>query len=151
MYDVKAKHQSFYKLCFQICSEKSLSSKLIYPFLYLPFYLCVYLKEGTAFPIGNNILFSVQVAQLLASMVTCETKINSNPFRMKLKTANNPDACLLTTTALIPGLGDKRSRQLLEHFGSLQELANATKESLEKVVGPATASSVYKFFHHPIP
>lgn len=91
-----------------------------------------------------------EVAQLLASMVTCETKMNSNPFRVKPKTANNPDASLLTTVTLIPGLGDKRSRQLLEHFGSLQELANATKESLEKVVGPATALSVYKFFHYPV-
>ncbi|XP_053647566.1 Fanconi anemia core complex-associated protein 24 isoform X2 [Cherax quadricarinatus] len=88
-----------------------------------------------------------EAAQLLANLVMCEAKFNSNPFRMKPKTASSPDADLLKTTAMIPGLGDKRVRKILQHFGSLKELANATQETLEEVVGAATASSVYNFFH----
>ncbi|XP_069175566.1 Fanconi anemia core complex-associated protein 24 isoform X1 [Procambarus clarkii] len=88
-----------------------------------------------------------EAAQLLAQMVTCEAKFNSNPFRMKPKTASTPDVDLLKTMTVIPGLGDKRARQILQHFGSLQEISNTSQENLEKVVGAATASSVYKFFH----
>ncbi|XP_042860487.1 Fanconi anemia core complex-associated protein 24-like [Penaeus japonicus] len=88
-----------------------------------------------------------EAAQLLAQMVTCEAKVNANPFCMKPKTVNSSDAGILATTTAVPGLGEKRARQLLEHFGSLYKIANATQENLASVVGNSTASSVYDFFH----
>lgn len=88
-----------------------------------------------------------EAAQLLAQMVRCEAKVNINPFCMKPKTVNSADAGILATATAVPGLGEKRARQLLEHFGSLHKIANATQENLASVVGNSTASSVYDFFH----
>ncbi|KAK7067532.1 hypothetical protein SK128_026324 [Halocaridina rubra] len=87
-----------------------------------------------------------EAAQLLAQMVTCEAKINSNPFRMKTK-PKSPDAALLAATTMIPSLGKKRALQLLKQFGSLKSLSNASQESIAEIVGHSSASVVYNFFH----
>ncbi|XP_042216066.1 Fanconi anemia core complex-associated protein 24-like isoform X2 [Homarus americanus] len=91
-----------------------------------------------------------EAADLLAEMVSCETKFHSNPFYVKPKTASNSNGSLLKTVRLIRGLGDVRSRKLLQHFPSIQAITAATQESLEKVVGVAVASSVHNFFHQPL-
>ncbi|XP_066981476.1 Fanconi anemia core complex-associated protein 24-like [Macrobrachium rosenbergii] len=88
-----------------------------------------------------------EAGNLLTQMVCCEAKINANPFRMKTKPANTPDAALLGCTTMIPGLGEKKALLLLKHFGSLKSLCNASQESIADIVGPSTALSVYNFFH----
>lgn len=57
----------------------------------------------------------------------------------------------ITQSALddIPGIGSKRKRALLLHFGSAKEVANAALSDLEKVEGisKAFAQKIYQYFH----
>lgn len=48
----------------------------------------------------------------------------------------------------IRNVGDATARDLARHFGSLEALAQASKEALEEVpdVGPVVAESIYEFF-----
>lgn len=49
----------------------------------------------------------------------------------------------------IPGVGEKRRKALLEHFGSLERLRQASVEELQQVKGinPRIAQAVYNYFH----
>jgi excinuclease ABC subunit C len=49
----------------------------------------------------------------------------------------------------IPGIGAKRRRELLRHFGGMQELRDASVTEMAKVSGisEALAKSIYNFFH----
>ena len=46
----------------------------------------------------------------------------------------------------IPGIGTKRRRALLEHFGSVATVGRATREELSPVVGPKAADAVIRHF-----
>lgn len=83
-------------------------------------------------------------------MVLCEGKYHSNHLRKIPKSTNCPDIAVLNTIMTAPGLGEKRAKQLLEHFGSIQAITSAKQESLEEVVGHKLATAVYRFFHYPI-
>ena len=50
---------------------------------------------------------------------------------------------------VIPGLGEKRRRDLLNHFGGLQQLLGASQQELAGVqgIGPILAKTVYKVLH----
>ncbi|GFP37540.1 hypothetical protein HKBW3S44_01218, partial [Candidatus Hakubella thermalkaliphila] len=49
----------------------------------------------------------------------------------------------------IPGLGEKRKQLLVDHFGSFQEVVEATLEELYAVKGipRAVAESIFRHFH----
>jgi len=49
----------------------------------------------------------------------------------------------------IPGVGDKRRRALLSHFGGLQEIQRAGVEDLSRIPGisPSLARRIYEHFH----
>ena len=47
---------------------------------------------------------------------------------------------------LIPGIGPRRRRALLERFGSLANVRRATREELLPVVGPKLADVIIAFF-----
>ncbi|WP_131669357.1 excinuclease ABC subunit UvrC [Psychrobacter pygoscelis] len=49
----------------------------------------------------------------------------------------------------IPGLGEKRRRDLLNHFGGLQQLLGASQQELGGVpgIGPVLAKTIYKVLH----
>ena len=47
---------------------------------------------------------------------------------------------------LIPGIGPRRRRALLERFGSLAKVRRATREELLPVVGPKLADAILAFF-----
>lgn len=47
---------------------------------------------------------------------------------------------------LIPGIGTRRRRALLERFGSLANVRRATREELLPVVGPKLADVIIAFF-----
>lgn len=50
----------------------------------------------------------------------------------------------------VPGIGAKRKKQLLHHFGSVDDIRNATVDELTKVDGisDALAEQIYNFFKH---
>jgi excinuclease ABC subunit C len=50
---------------------------------------------------------------------------------------------------VIPGLGEKRRRDLLNHFGGMQQLLGASQQELAGVqgIGPILAKTVYKVLH----
>ncbi|XP_063868468.1 Fanconi anemia core complex-associated protein 24-like [Scylla paramamosain] len=89
-----------------------------------------------------------ETAQLLVRMVASETKIQSNPFRMRPRKMGNHDQQLLhSLTSVVPCLGMQRARALLARFGTLQALAEAPRSAMEEVVGRAAAASVHMFFN----
>ncbi|MGA8111122.1 MAG: excinuclease ABC subunit UvrC [Acidobacteriaceae bacterium] len=47
----------------------------------------------------------------------------------------------------IPGVGARTRQRLLEHFGSLRSVAEATLEALAAVVPPRTAEEIHTHFH----
>ncbi len=49
----------------------------------------------------------------------------------------------------IPGLGPKRRRDLLTHFGGIQGVLKASEKELTLVpgLGPAMARTIYKILH----
>ncbi|MDN5733250.1 excinuclease ABC subunit UvrC [Psychrobacter celer] len=50
---------------------------------------------------------------------------------------------------VIPGLGEKRRRDLLNHFGGMQQLLGASQQELSGVqgIGPVLAKTIYKVLH----
>lgn len=50
---------------------------------------------------------------------------------------------------VIPGLGEKRRRDLLNYFGGMQQLLGASQQELAGVqgIGPILAKTVYKVLH----
>jgi excinuclease ABC subunit C len=54
----------------------------------------------------------------------------------------------MTTSVLdsIKGIGPKTTEELLKHFGSVDEIKNATPVELQKVVGNAKAALLVSFF-----
>ena len=46
----------------------------------------------------------------------------------------------------VPGIGPRRRRVLLRHFGSLAGVRRATNEELTSVVGPKVARAVLEYF-----
>jgi excinuclease ABC subunit C len=48
----------------------------------------------------------------------------------------------------IPGIGSKRKKSLLNHFGSASDVLNASIEDLQRVEGlsKATAEAIYNYF-----
>ena len=49
----------------------------------------------------------------------------------------------------IPGLGEKRRRELLNHFGGLQQLLGASQDEIGQVngIGKVVANTIYKVLH----
>ncbi|MDR7567816.1 MAG: helix-hairpin-helix domain-containing protein, partial [Armatimonadota bacterium] len=45
----------------------------------------------------------------------------------------------------VPGVGEKRKRELIRHFGSVRRLREATEEEVAAVVGPKVARRVLEF------
>ncbi|MBO8180041.1 MAG: DNA repair protein [Archaeoglobus sp.] len=63
----------------------------------------------------------------------------------RLKSHENPKVAMLTA---IPGIGEKKAEKLLEHFGSIQRIANASISELKRVegIGEKKAREIYRFF-----
>jgi ERCC4-type nuclease len=59
---------------------------------------------------------------------------------------------IINLVANIPGVGEKRAKGLLSHFGSIEKIVHASKEELEAVenIGPKTAETINKLLHENI-
>ena len=52
-----------------------------------------------------------------------------------------------STLDKIPGVGDKRRTDLLKHFGSIENIRQASEQELARILPRNAAQSVYEFFH----
>jgi excinuclease ABC subunit C len=60
-------------------------------------------------------------------------------------------ATLASALDNIPGIGSTKKQELLRHMGSLKRLKTATLPEFMEVkgIGPALASTIFKYFHAP--
>ena len=54
---------------------------------------------------------------------------------------------LSSTLDKVPGIGEKRRKELLKQFGSLKKMKEAKIEELEKIVGKDVAKNLYDYLH----
>ena len=52
-----------------------------------------------------------------------------------------------STLDKIEGVGDKRRTDLLRHFGSIENIKQASEQELARIVPRNTAQAVYDYFH----
>lgn len=55
-----------------------------------------------------------------------------------------------STLDKIPGIGEKRRRELLRRFGGIEQIKNASLEELNQLLPRSTAQAVFSFFHSDI-
>ena len=95
-------------------------------------------------PISHN----DHIAQVLQQFQIAHNR--TNPFRCSPKKFSehrknlHKDILLLVTK--VPGLGEKKSRQLLKKFDSLRKISTARESDLSPILGPNVARGVVEFF-----
>ena len=88
-----------------------------------------------------------QVAQVIHQMFVAET--HRNPFLVQSKPQNSSTRQhkdLLHAVCKIPGMGEKRSRTLLQRLDSIRKIARARQPELTPILGPNLARGVEDFF-----
>ncbi|KFP83777.1 Fanconi anemia-associated protein of 24 kDa, partial [Acanthisitta chloris] len=96
-------------------------------------------------PVANQGEASQLIIQLVSSCVREQSKDHSsNPFLGK-QHAQLAEPAVFHTVQHIPGVGKTKSLLLLQHFGSIHRLCNASRDELEQVVGKTVAQQVYTF------
>ncbi|KAM6409226.1 Fanconi anemia core complex-associated protein 24 [Rhynochetos jubatus] len=102
----------------------------------------VVLELGMALlPVANQ----GEASQLITQLVREQSKDhNSNPFLRK-QCSQLAEPSLFRTVQQIPGVGKTKALLLLEHFGSIHRLCNASVKELELVVGQTVAQQIYTF------
>ena len=86
-------------------------------------------------------------ASLLLQRIRDEAHRFANSYHRELRRRSQ----LVTGLEDIPGIGAKRRRALLQEFGSLKEVGEASPEELARVQGmtPALAQSLHQFLNSP--
>ncbi|NXI55621.1 FAP24 protein, partial [Chloroceryle aenea] len=69
---------------------------------------------------------------------------NNNPFLRK-QYSQLAEPSVFRTVQQIPGVGKTKALLLLQQFGSIHRLCNASLEELELVVGQTVAQQIYRF------
>ncbi|NXL55495.1 FAP24 protein, partial [Chordeiles acutipennis] len=96
-------------------------------------------------PVANQGEASQLITQLVSFCVREQSKDqNSNPFIRK-QCSQLAEPSLFRTVQQIPGVGKTKALLLLQHFGSIHRLCNASVEELELVVGQTVAQQIYTF------
>ncbi|XP_015743405.1 Fanconi anemia core complex-associated protein 24 isoform X1 [Python bivittatus] len=85
-----------------------------------------------------------EAAQLIVQLVHEQTK-SSNPFHSK-KSTKFLESSVFHTVQQIPGVGKTKALLLLENFGNLHQLCNASVQELERIVGHSLAQQIHTFF-----
>ncbi len=75
------------------------------------------------------------------------TKIQDEVHRFAISYHRNIKSKGMLSSILdfVPGIGDKRKKELLKHFGSLKKLKEASIEDLEQVVSKDVAQNLYQY------
>ncbi|KFV05477.1 Fanconi anemia-associated protein of 24 kDa, partial [Tauraco erythrolophus] len=96
-------------------------------------------------PVANQGEASQLITQLVSFYVREQSKDhNSNPFRRK-QCSQLAEPSVFRTVQQIPGVGKTKALLLLQHFGSIHRLCNASVQELELVVGQTVAQQIYTF------
>ncbi|XP_035399119.1 Fanconi anemia core complex-associated protein 24 [Cygnus atratus] len=86
-----------------------------------------------------------EASQLISQLVREQSKDhNSNPFLRK-QCSQLLEASVFRTVQQIPGVGKTKALLLLQQFGSIHRLCNASVEELELVVGQTAAQQIHMF------
>ncbi|NWW92779.1 FAP24 protein, partial [Rhynochetos jubatus] len=105
----------------------------------------VVLELGMALlPVANQGEASQLITQLVSYVREQSKDHNSNPFLRK-QCSQLAEPSLFRTVQQIPGVGKTKALLLLEHFGSIHRLCNASVKELELVVGQTVAQQIYTF------
>ncbi|XP_077983503.1 Fanconi anemia core complex-associated protein 24-like [Glandiceps talaboti] len=108
------------------------------------------LQKFVVLELGMVLLFVTSQAEagsLLVQMVKGENSATPNPFKVKRR-APPLDKTVLSTMQLVPKLGGVKVRALLDKFGSIRSIVQATEEELAEVIGKSNAKHVKAFFEH---
>ncbi|NWH99400.1 FAP24 protein, partial [Tichodroma muraria] len=96
-------------------------------------------------PVANQGEASQLIIQLVSFCVREQSRDRgANPFLRKQR-AQLAEPAALQTVQQIPGVGKTKALLLLQHFGSIHRLCNASVDELERVVGQTAAQQIYTF------
>uniref|UniRef100_A0A8C9EK27 FA core complex associated protein 24 n=1 Tax=Pavo cristatus TaxID=9049 RepID=A0A8C9EK27_PAVCR len=92
-------------------------------------------------PVANQ----EEASQLITQLVREQSKDHtSNPFLPK-QCSQLAEASVFRTVQQIPGVGKTKALLLLQQFGSIHQICNASVKELELVVGPTVAQQIHTF------
>ncbi|NWQ63018.1 FAP24 protein, partial [Neopipo cinnamomea] len=96
-------------------------------------------------PVANQGEAAQLIVQLVSVCVREQSRDQgSNPFLRKQR-PQLVEPALFQTAQHIPGVGKTKALLLLQHFGSLHRLCNASVSELEQVVGQTAAQQIHTF------
>ncbi|KFV48899.1 Fanconi anemia-associated protein of 24 kDa, partial [Gavia stellata] len=96
-------------------------------------------------PVANQGEASQLITQLVSFYVREQSKDhNSNPFLSK-QCSQLAEPSVFRTVQQIPGVGKTKALLLLQQFGSIHRLCNASVKELELVVGQTVAQQIHSF------
>lgn len=86
-----------------------------------------------------------EASQLITQLVREQSKDHtSNPFLRK-QCSQLAEASVFQTVQQIPGVGKTKALLLLQQFGSIHQICNASVKELELVVGQTVAQQIHTF------
>ncbi|XP_003209852.1 Fanconi anemia core complex-associated protein 24 isoform X1 [Meleagris gallopavo] len=92
-------------------------------------------------PVANQ----EEASQLITQLVREQSKDHtSNPFLRK-QCSQLAEATVFRTVQQIPGVGKTKALLLLQQFGSIHQICNASVKELELIVGPTVAQQIHTF------
>ncbi|NWU82312.1 FAP24 protein, partial [Onychorhynchus coronatus] len=96
-------------------------------------------------PVANQGEAAQLIVQLVSVCVRGQSREQgSNPFLRKPR-PQPAEPALFQTAQRIPGVGKTKALLLLQRFGSIQRLCNASVSELEQVVGQTAAQQIHTF------
>ncbi|KFZ50728.1 Fanconi anemia-associated protein of 24 kDa, partial [Podiceps cristatus] len=96
-------------------------------------------------PVANQGEASQLIIRLVSFYVREQSKDhNSNPFLRK-QCAQLAEPSVFRTVQQIPGVGKTKALLLLQQFGSIHRICNASVKELELVVGQTVAQQIHTF------
>ncbi|NWV99200.1 FAP24 protein, partial [Machaerirhynchus nigripectus] len=96
-------------------------------------------------PVANQGEASQLIIQLVSFCVREQSRDHgANPF-LRRQRALLAEPAVLQTVQQIPGVGKTKALLLLQHFGSIHRLCNASINELDEVVGQTPAQQIYTF------
>ena len=95
-------------------------------------------KESFALPYRSSIAFYLQ-----------NLRDEAHRFAIGTHRKKRAKSMMKSTLSEIEGVGPKRRKDLLNHFGSVEAIKDASTEDISKVMGinKKTAENIYNFFH----